>query len=72
MKALILDHQQGLQIGDEVDVEPSVLRVRGIFVIGPDGKSRYLRSGYLVLDEQLDAAVVRLFPDRTPKTPFRT
>ena len=72
MKALILDHQQGLQIGDEVDVDTSPFKIRGIFVIGPDGKGRYLRSGYLVLDEELDAAVVRLFPDRTPKTPFRT
>ena len=72
MKALILDHQQGLQIGDEVDVEPSVLRVRGIFVIGPDDKGRYLRSGYLVLDEELDATVARLFSDRTPEVPFRT
>ena len=46
LRAIILAHQQGLCIGDIVEVQPSALNVKGIFV-GKDHK--YLTSGYLVL-----------------------
>lgn len=49
MKAIILAHQQGLKVGDVVDVQPSVLNVKGIFV---GDERKYLTSGYLLLEDE--------------------
>lgn len=51
MKAIIGTHQHGLMIGDIVDVIPSVLPWKGVFVLDHTGTEHYLMSGYVLVDD---------------------
>ena len=49
MRAIITAHQQGLHIGDTVELWPKTIDVKGEFVRVGETGSAYIRSGYLLL-----------------------